>query len=566
MPAPIRLFQIGQRGVDVVNKPQDLDESELAAGQNCEISTSGGSGALDQRTGMTRIGNTPMAGAAVMALDIPSQLLTDLTPWLYAGLYTGATHNWRASSDGLTWVNVDTPVKPFSNNANITLYSKNFPKAVTVGAKLYWVDSGSPINLHSWDGTTDAIVSLVPAAVNGVNLSTPLAPTMGNIGAAGATTFSYVVVATAGASHSAASPARSIPNLAATLGNGTGGTTAIVLGSPLSGGGSTPVPGATNYDVYRTAGGASQGKIGSIPIAGGTWTLGNGSQPPFGTENFDDQGLVGDASTAPSTASGTTSGNALAVLDMITDGSSIYVATLDLVGTDPNPVGRILQFFPTSALWTQIGAAFPLAAGNGCPGSLALFDGAISFGDYIGITAGNTGYITATGNPLPAGGVVEIHTTAASFAPTCVMAFNGEFFVGTTCLTTTAAIVLKRTAAAVWSTSLTAAAAASKNAYTTLGVFNGRLFAGWTSGGGATAANIYSTPDGVNWTLEKTLATTDVPCQMVAFGANFYVALGRTGVSYNTTSSILQRTMGGVWTTVDDPSDDYAGCLALLYK
>lgn len=46
------------------------------------------------------------------------------------------------------------------------------------------------------------------------------------------------------------------------------------------------VPGATSYDVYRTAGGATQGKIGTV------------SAP---TVTFDDTGLAGDAGTAAST-------------------------------------------------------------------------------------------------------------------------------------------------------------------------------------------------------------------------------------------------------------------------
>jgi len=562
--SPIRLFEIGQRGVDVVNKPQDLDESELAAAQNVEIATSAGGGALDQRPGMTRIGNTPVAGAVAMAMDVPSQLLTDLTPWLYAGLYNTATHKWRASVDGVNWVNDDTPTRPFSDNANITLYAKNYPKAVTIGNAIYWLDSNSPIGLHMYDGTTDTTITTIPSAVTGVNLTTPTGVSVEVNGYVGSTTYSYKVVATAGSSHSAASSAATTTTGAAALGNGRDVNTSDMIVFP-SLAPYTPVAGATAYDVYRTAGGATQGKIGSIPIVNGAFTTGNGSGYG-GSSFFDDGGLTGDSSSAPSTASGSTAGNALAVVDMITDGYSIYLATIDLVGTDPNPVGRILQFFPQTATWTQIGTAFPIAAGSGTPAALLLYDGAITYGNYIGTSSGNASYVYSTGDPLPAGGIPEIHATSTSFAPNCLASFNGDLYVGTVCLTTTAAVVLKRTASATWSTSLTAAAAASKNAYTSLAVFNGRLYAGWTSGGGATAANIYSTPDGITWTLEKTLQTSDVPCQMVTFNDCLYVCLGTTGVGYNTTSSIWQRDMTGTWTQVDSPADAYAGCLAVLYK
>ena len=562
MANPIRLFQIGQRGVDVVNKPQDLDESELVAGQNCEVATSGGGGALDQRPGMSKVGSAAMSGAVAMAMDVPSQLLTDLTPTLYAGFYTGSTNNWRKSTDGAVWANDNTPSKPWSNNANIALYTKNFPKVVTVGRTLYWVDSNLPIQVHAWDGATDTIVSTIPNPITGVSLATPVAPSLQSVGSTGATTYTYKAVATNGASHSAASPASSITNLSATLGNGTGGTVYTYI-NVFSAGDGPPVAGATAYDIYRTAGGAAQGKIGSVPIVNGAFTSLNGSG--F-TNYFSDGGLVGDTTSAPSSASGATASNTLAVLDMITDGSSIYFAVFDAPGSDPNPVGRILQFFPQTALWIQIGAAFPISAGSGTPAALLLYDGSVTFANYIGTTSGNTSYIYASQNPLPAGGIPEIKASASSMGCTCMASFNGDLYIGMTNLATTAAIVAKRTSVGIWSTSLTAVAAASKNGYTALQVFNGRLYAGWTSGGGATAANIYSTPDGITWTLEYTAATTDVPCQMVIFGTSLYVVLGKTGVGYNTTSSIIARTMAGAWSTVDDPSDALAGCIGIVYK
>ncbi len=581
MPSPIRLFQLGQRGVDIVSKPQDLDELELAAGQNVEVSTSGGGGALDQRPGMTRIGNTPLGGPVLMAMDVPSQLLTDLTPYLYAGVYSTGVHNWRASSDGVTWVNVDTLVKPWSNNASIALYTKNVPKAVTVGKRMYYADSNTPIRIHAWDGTTDAIVATVPATVVGTTLGTPSTPPTDPygfiVGFSGtqqnhqSTTYAYKVVAIIGASHS---PATAV--LKDTLGGTLNYSWATldsthwnVISSYSDGNGRLWVPpaGATSIDVYRTAGGPTQGKIGSIPIVNGRTTSGNGSglsgSAPYDAD-FSDGGLVGDGTTPPTTGVGAAAGDALAVLDMITDGSSIYLVVLDSVSTDPNPIGRLLQFFPQSALWSQIGLAFPIAAGSGTPAALVLFDGALTYGSYIGTTAGNASYVTGAGTPLPSGGITEIHATAASVVPTSIAAFNGELFVGTTYLSATAALVLKRTTAAVWSTSLTAGAAGVQNGFTSLCVFGGRLYAAWASGAAATAAKIYSTPDGVNWTLEITTAVAQVPGQMVVFGGSLYVALA--GAHYTQVSNIAKRTSGGVWSYVDAPADSLGGALAVVYQ
>jgi hypothetical protein len=228
--------------------------------------------------------------------------------------------------------------------------------------------------------------------------------------------------------------------------------------------------------------------------------------------------------------------------------------------------GRLLEFNPISESWLQIGLSFPTALGNGSPSCLAFYGGALNYGTYNGITSGSTAYATSTLSPLPAGGIIETHTFASSLTPVCMVEFLGDLYVGLTSLVAaTAALVVKRVPVATWSTSLTAVATAALNAYTSLYVYNGRLFAGWTSGGGATAANIYSTPDGITWTLEITLATTDVPCQMVTFKGNLYVVCGKTGVSYNTTSEIYQRTPSGVWTKVDDPSQDFAGCIGIVY-
>ncbi len=831
MAGPIRLFAIGQRGVDVVNKPQDLDESELVSAQNCEIATSGGGGALDQRPGMTRIGNSPTAGAVLMAMDIASQLLTDLTAWLYAGLFITAAHNWRASSDGVTWVNDDTLAKPASvpfavpatvtslivaggggggktagggggggdvatasdsisstgafsvvvgisgtgstssatngvnggdssfnghsafgggggasgvnvgsnggsggggasqspftggsatglghagglgdgtgpdgggggstaaigGNANggaatggtggagtsssitgaAVLYGaggggagtttagpagdasggagsigtanasdapanrggggggarnagggggnggaggsgvviisyttgtlvatggsittaagktihtftasgtwtitsimgnavvaayKGFTRAARIGRYLYFVDNHSPIQVHQFDGTTDTVLSSIPPAVSGTTLSTPLVSVSGGFdgvmnGTTGATTYTYKFVAISGSSHSAASAGLSITNGNATLDS----SNYIILESIPNSGGvfPSPVQAASSFDVYRTAGGATQGKIGSIPVTGGNLSLGNGTGVP--SFPFTDGGLVADGTTAPTSASGATAGGAIAVLDMLTDGTSLFLAVLD-TNNGGSSAGRILELTPSNRGWLQILGEFPLVATQGAPGTLAFYDGALNYGTYIAADTGKSAAVSTTGTPLPAGGVIESHTTAANVVPTAMVMFQGNLYIATAFITSgTAAVVLKRIVG-VWSTARTGPATASGNAYTSLGVFNGRLYAGWTSGDGATAARIESTPDGVNWTLEFTAATTESPGQMAEFSGNFYVSLGLTGAGYVTTSRTIKRTSGGTWSEVDNPSDDLCGCLAVVYK
>lgn len=790
----LKLFNLGRRGINVVDKPQDLDYAELITAQNAEILPAGEG--LSQRLGMSKINAIALGGGSVVLLhDIPANLDSDFTPYLYAGYYTGGTHTWRRSADGITWSDVDTPAVPFSNNSNLG-YFVRMPEAVTVNRKLYFFDGNASIGLHSFDGTTDRVESTIPPTVIGVNLATPGAPTVTYAGTTGTTTYTYKVVTIGnGGSYSAASSAASYTTGKSSLDGAD--FTIITPASP-------PADGAVRYDVYRTAGGATQGKIGSIPISAGAFTTGNGSgygyvpsgtitetlqngglvevgthqyattfvtasgetlpattssvttvagttpstptftsatgaswgltpggsyqvkiafsrdtnyppttptalsaaasftadvngnafmtwttpadgtlvqtvyylsrdggasfhligryafvnpsgtyyscgansnadidagsapptidltaqrqvalssipAGPTGTTSrkvyrtvaggtqlkllttladnttttytdttadaslgtnaptsdtsglansniFTDQGLAGDSASAPSSPSGTSAASAIGVIDTITDGSTIYAAVLDKKGTDPTYNGRILSYSPVSAGWSQVGDAFPTGSGNGTAGSLAFYDGALNYGTYIGTTNGNTAYITSTAMPLPAGGVPEVHTTSASIAPTVIVGFQGNFYAATSSLVAgTAALVLKRVPLGTWSTSLTAGGTAVLNAYTALFTFNNTLFTSWASGDGSAATTISSTTDGTNWTVEKTLATTDVVGQAVTFNGNLYVVCGKTGASFNTTWKILKRTPGGTWSTVDTPSDALAGCLGIVY-
>lgn len=694
----IPLFRIGARGVNVVTTPTHLLPDEVRKSQNAEYSTDEGEGGIEQRPGSTKLNATPL-GNVVSIHDNPAQSMFDYTPYLYAAFVTAGTHNWRRSLDGALWENVDVPVKPFSINPLITNYAKGYPRCVTIGRYLYFFDGSSPIALHQWDGTTDAIVATIPPAISGSNLTAPVFYGVNvEVENAGVTTYTYKLVARQGASTSAASVA-----ITTAVGPAALGANNYIAITDINQQANYQIPaGATFLDVYRTAGGATQGKIGTIPIVGGVLTRGNGSgatgtrffieapsvlktggggattysyklvhvqgsntgavgtvttrtdgvavldasnyltigspqlasalsiAPPIGNPTvdvyrtaggatqgkigtitypatslvdnglvgdgttapttgtglqtnfyypdgpptspfhpgnpvFSDAGLVGDASVAPVGPTGITAGPALGVADVVTDGSSLYAAVIDQNNADPVVYGRILQFNPVSQTWTQIGASFPTASGNGAAGTLAFYDGALNYGTYIGVAAANTSYLTSTAMPLPAGGIVEVHTTAVSQMPTAMAVFNGVLYAAYVMFSAVAAIIVKRVAGATWSTARTGPASAMYNAYTSMGVFNGKLFAGWTSGDGATASRIESTPDGATWTNELTLATTDVVCQMVTFNGCLFVVLGKTLAGYNTTTKILRRTAAGVWSTVDDPSDDLAGCLGVVY-
>ena len=141
----------------------------------------------------------------------------------------------------------------------------------------------------------------------------PAAPTVTPQGAAGATSYSYKVVAVnASGSRTAASAAGSTASGNATL-DGTNFNRITW----------SAVPGAVSYEVWRTVGGATQGQIGTT------------TSP---TVQFDDTGLVADGETEPATNS-TGVGTASPVLgatQMVCQfggGGSAFSATLVLEGT-----------------------------------------------------------------------------------------------------------------------------------------------------------------------------------------------------------------------------------------
>ncbi|MDZ4263758.1 MAG: hypothetical protein U1B30_15685 [Pseudomonadota bacterium] len=113
----------------------------------------------------------------------------------------------------------------------------------------------------------------VTGALTLTALATPGTPTIANVGTAGATTYTYKIVATVGGRTTDAGAAGSTATGNATLSGSNYNTVTW-----------TAVTGATGYDVYRTVGGATLGKIGSA--ARGVLTL-------------NDTGLAGDAATAP---------------------------------------------------------------------------------------------------------------------------------------------------------------------------------------------------------------------------------------------------------------------------
>lgn len=120
-------------------------------------------------------------------------------------------------------------------------------------------------------------ISHTTGSVTMRSLATPGAPTVGHTGVAGASTWSYRIVA-------------KLPDGTVTVGGTTGSTTsgnATLDTNNFNTLSWTAVAGASAYDVYRTAVGLSPATLGKIATVAGT--------------SYNDQGAAGDSAAVPST-------------------------------------------------------------------------------------------------------------------------------------------------------------------------------------------------------------------------------------------------------------------------
>lgn len=137
------------------------------------------------------------------------------------------------------------------------------------------VATGSSTLFSSGAGFTSAdqgkLINIIGA---GGAISTPAAPTITTSGIAGSTTYTYIVTAVTEYGETVASSSGSTATGNATL--------ASTNKNKISW---TAVTGAMGYNVYRTVGGATTGKITSVPFEYGTYIY--------------DTGIAADGTTAP---------------------------------------------------------------------------------------------------------------------------------------------------------------------------------------------------------------------------------------------------------------------------
>lgn len=177
---------------------------------------------------------------------------------------------------GLSRILLYTQVEMFSGETNVGVYGGTGIPHGVFGTS----NTAVPLDLGQSNAPFANLYiagSLTGTELYVTQLPTPSAPTITNVGTAGATTYSYKVVARTINNHSPVSAAGS---------TATGNNT--LTGSNYNHIVWTPVTGAQFYDVYRTVGGATQGLISGAGVS---------AFDGF----FDDTGFPGGGETAPTT-------------------------------------------------------------------------------------------------------------------------------------------------------------------------------------------------------------------------------------------------------------------------
>ena len=279
-------------------------------------------------------------------------------------------------------------------------------------------------------------------------LGTPAAPTVTPVGATGATTCTYKIVAKSGRRGTAASTGGSSTTSNATL-NATNYNSVVF----------TCVPYATSYDIYRTAGGASQGLIANVlqPAAVvSAFATSVDYASSSATVTFLDTGLAADGSTAPTV---NLTGSVQADLHndvLVTALTTPYGLTVAQLGT----AGSTNYSYVISAV-NSVGEA-PCVAVQTTTGNATLNStnaNLLSWNDVPGGQAYNVYRSAASGTPGTTGLIGTVYPNGSAtytFADTGIAVINT--FVPTT--NTTGAV---KTAGPVFSAGLVLSGPTSAN-------------------------------------------------------------------------------------------------------
>lgn len=180
---------------------------------------------------------------------------------------------------------------------------------------------------------------------------------------------------------------------------------------------------------------------------------------------------------------------------------------------------------------------------------------------WLGVSESSQGRIYSA-RPDDSSWTLERSAVAGLHTYTSFAVYKGKLYAATAAAAGTAAIIEERTAAGVWSTSRTGTASAEMNYFDGLQVFDGNLYAIYSSASqfaGGTGDETYTSElhkfDGSSWSVDRDLAANDsivVPLGKCVTADTMFYATWRNpgGANPYASGRILKRTTGGSFSTV----------------
>ena len=255
---------------------------------------------------------------------------------------------------------------------------------------------------------------------------------------------------------------------------------------------------------------------------------------------------------------------AYAITDMITANGRIYIAVHDPDGTNPDLIGRVLEYNPETSLLQQVGNAFGAGTGEmtgGYPSALCWHLGQLFVGLNGAATTNGIGKIVRIRPGFETSFTSDVANLVSHISSLCV--FQGNMFVGTRASATTGARLIKRTASTgAYTTILTSASGAGDGHYACIYEHNSALWAVEYFSGGTDVVHIITSADGTSWSTSRDVDANDSPADppqlpgaMMTLGSDLFVTFRATDVNNN--DGFIMRFRSAAWSKL--ATDNYAG-------
>lgn len=168
MPGKISIYNLGERGVNVVKSPIHLTDGELRSAQNAIFDPASAEGGIRKRGGMPRFSGSAMAGSVMGIVNVPLAAPSQITRYFFLALSTEDADTWARSTDGTTWTEVTSPARAQSITHVVDAQHQYYVgKMATLNRKIYYfgndyVQGTTDPPVRVYDGTNDYELFRVP--------------------------------------------------------------------------------------------------------------------------------------------------------------------------------------------------------------------------------------------------------------------------------------------------------------------------------------------------------------------------------------------------------------------